>query len=629
MPQVRSTTCELIVSDDGRDATLINPATGTRWIMDTATALADGHGRDLVTFGAEARRFGGNYVDATAGRAVPFTSGHAQALGDRCILVERDGPAGRLVLRYELNAEGVQVTAVLGRSTVTAFVLPGAFRPEGVAAPAVTIPVNQGIWHKGTGDPFVLHMLRTGHGGWSMPFFAVCGTRDALLTIIETEHDARIWLEKTPDGRMVAASIQDPSLGHMVYPRSVRLQFTRPDVSSVCRAYRQFVRDRGTFISWEEKLAARPALDRLFGALQCFIGYCQDETLDYAASFRSLKAMGFDRAFVYPLAIGNVLEGFKMGGRPPIDIRNHLGLLDELGYLSTSWMWTEDTAPADPAEVLLGPDGRSLFSWQIDDVKWYRACPVRQVGIANRIQDARMRGFTAAHFDVTASRNGLMCHHPDHPVDRRDDALWRTKVMDTAARRGNVISSEGFWGWAVGHYDIGSVKIPLPVHADWFTVPMTSLVYHDSCIHTWWEVDNYNNPWHRNQSERDRTHFPLSGGGWQALQAAQDALAGAPPNVMPFGAQYAYVNGRPPNTHLYRYELGMPEVKEALALALPVANLHHRIGRLDCVSHELLAADGSVQATVFADGTRVIVNYTNELREVAGTRMAPVSWRAS
>ena len=536
-------------------------------------------------------------------------------------------PRAAFFLRYELVADGLQITTVPGRSTATAFILPGAFRPEGVAAPAVAIPVNQGIWHKGTGAPFVLHMQRTGHGGWSMPFFAVCGARDALLTIIETEHDARIWLEKTADGRMIAACIQDPSLGKMAYPRSVRLQFTKPDVTSICRAYRQFVRDRGAFVSWDEKIAARPAVQRLFGALQCFIGYCQDETLDYAASFRALKAMGFDRAFVYPLAIGNVLEGFKMGGRPPIDIRNCLGLLDELGYLSTSWMWTEDVPP-DPADTLLGADGKSHFSWQIDDVKWYRACPVRQVAIANRIQDARMRGFTAAHFDVTASRNGLSCHHPDHPLDRRGDAQWRTKVMDTAARRGNAISSEGFWGWAAGHYDIGSVKIPLPVHADWFTVPMTSLVYHDSCIHTWWEVDNYNNPSHRNQGERDRAHFPLTGGGWQALQAAQDALAGAPPNVMPFGSQYAYVDGRPPNTHLYRYELGMPEVKQALALALPVAKLHGRIGQLDCVSHEVLAEDGAVQASAFADGTRVVVNYAEEPREVGGgERMAPVSWR--
>jgi hypothetical protein len=146
---------------------------------------------------------------------------------------------------------------------------------------------------------------------------------------------------------------------------------------------------------------------------------------------------------------------------------------------------------------------------------------------------------------------------------------------------------------------------------------MTSFVYHDSCVHDWWEVDNYNNPHHRNQFDRDKIYFPI-GGGFQALQACQDALMGAPPNVMPFGSQYAFVAGQMPATELYRYTLDSPEVIEALRLALPVAQLHGRIGRLACVKHETLAEDGSVQATTFADGTRVVANYAEEAREVEG-----------
>ena len=72
-----------------------------------------------------------------------------------------------------------------------------------------------------------------------------------------------------------------------------------------------------------------------------------------------------------------------------------------------------------------------------------------------------------------------------------------------------------------------------------------------------------------------------------------------------------------------------PKVKEALASALPVANLHRRIGRLDCIAHEVLSADGAVQATVFADGTRVVANYAGEPREVKGGKpLAAVSWNA-
>jgi hypothetical protein len=100
--------------------------------------------------------------------------------------------------------------------------------------------------------------------------------------------------------------------------------------------------------------------------------------------------------------------------------------------------------------------------------------------------------------------------------------------------------------------------------------------------------------------------------------------------VFPFGAQYAFVDGEmSKGTELYRYGLDSPAVVEALALALPVARLHRRIGRLACVSHEALAEDGSVQATTFADGTRVAANFSGERREVDDVgAVNAASWRA-
>jgi hypothetical protein len=627
MTSIRNDLMELAVSDDCAVVVLTDRRTGSRWLLDPATVLADGSGRDRLCFGANRKRGSGNIVDETTPAPVAFVEGCVREQGDRALRVTLRGPAGQLVVDYELLHGSCRVTALAGESTVTSCSLPGAFRPEGADAPAVALPKNQGIWHRGTGGPFCFQMVREGHGGWSMPFAAAVGRRDALLHIIDTEHDARIWFEKTDAGQVRLTSLQDPTRGRLSYNRSVLLRFVEPNVTAICQAYRRYVRERGHFVSWDEKIEKRPNLRRLFGALMCFIGYCQDEDLDYAAAFRRLKAMGFDRAFVYPLSIGNAVRDFLMGGRPPVDVRRHLGLLDELGYLAASWMWVEDV-PEDPADLMLSADGKSMFGWQIDDRRWFRSCPVRQLALANRIQDERMGGNTGEHFDVTASRQLLECYHPDHPLDRRDDAIWRRKVLETGTARGGVISSEGFWGFAAPSYDIGSVKIPVPVHADWYTVPMTSLVYHDSCVHDWWEVDNYNNPHHRTQGGRDKGYFPM-GGGFQASQACQDALAGWPPNVMPFGSQYAFVAGQMPATELYRYTLDSPEVVEALKLALPVAQLHGRIGRLACVKHETLAQDGSVQATTFADGTRVMANYSNEPREVAGVGLLrPASWQA-
>ncbi len=611
MPTIRDSRFELSLTDDGADVTLVNRATGSRWTLDATTALADRSGA-TADYEVEPTRPRGN-----APSAVPWESGSVERRGDHALVVTRRSPAGVAAFLWELAADGVRVTLMAGRTTVTVAALPGAFRPEGVSAPAVALPKNQGVWHRGTGRPFRSLMYREGHAGYSMPFFAVVGARDALLTVIEEEADARIWFEKAEGGRVIASAVADPSLGRLRYDRSVVMRFVAPDAASVCASYRQYVKDRGRLVTWEEKVAARPLLERLFGALMCFVGYCQDESLDYAASLKTLKRMGFDRAFVYPLCFGNVVEGFPMGGRPPIDIRRHLGLVESLGYLSAAWMWSEDV-PDNGVDVVHDREGRPHLSWQIDAIRWFRACPVRQVPLSNRLQDERMSGFTGHHFDVVASRDALECFHPDHPLDRRDDAVWRRKVLATATRRGLVVSSEGFWGSAAPDYDIGSVKIPTPVHDDWYTVPMTALVYHDSLVHDWWEVDNYNNPHHRSQGGRGERYFPL-GGGWQRLQAAQDALAGQPPNVMPFGSQYAFVGGQmSKGTELYRYTLDSPEVKEALALALPVARLHGRVGRVAMVGHETLAADGSLQATTFADGTRVAANYSKEPREVPG-----------
>ena len=626
MPTIRNKEIELTVSKAADSVALVNRRTETRWVLDPETALADGSRADGVFFGLDPTR-----AREMSARAVAFErkSGAVERLGDRALIVMRKGPAGELAIRCELASDGLRITALSARSTVTSSSLPGAFRPEGVAALPIALPKNQGVWHKGTGGPFNFSFHREGHGGFTVPFFAAVAERDALLTIVEDEHDARIWFERTPDGRVCAAAVMDPSLGAMKYDRSVLLRFVDPDLTSICRSYREYVRDRGNLVTWEEKIAARPNVEKLFGALMCFIGYCQDADLDYAASFKRLKPMGFDRAFVYPLAMGNIVEGYLMGGRPPIDIRKHLGLLADLGYLSAGWMWTEDV-PADGPDVALSAAGEPFGGWQIDRIKWVRACPVRQVAISNRIQDERMAGFTGHHFDVTASRDGIECFHPDHPLDRRGDAAWRRKVLATGTRRGLVVSSEGFWGHAAPSYDIGSVKIALPVHENWYAVPMTALVYHDSMIHDWWEVDNYNNPHHRSQGNREKRYFPL-GGGYARLQAAADALAGFPPNVMPFGSQYAFIEGAmSKGTELYRYNLDMPEVKEALEIALPVARLHGKVGKLPLVSHETLAADGSVQATTFADGTRVVANFSAEPREVPGLApLPPASWKAT
>lgn len=626
--RLSSPSIEAVIDPASPSVRLLCPATGGEWVLDLDSVRADGSGQAMPLYGGPDARHDPAWVSNDTSPASTLTLAGCAQRGTTAAELTWRGPAGTLVTLWEARPDGLEITALAGPSTVTSCALPGAFRPARGRATAA-VPICQGIHHRGTGAPFCFNVIRNGHAGWSMPFAALVGEREALLQIAADEHDARLWFQLADRGPLTVAWIQDASRGALRYNRTVRLTFTAPSPAAAALAYRETVRRSGHLVTWEAKIADRPGLERLFGAVMCFVGYCRDDAIDHAANFRRLKSMGVDRAFVYPISFGCIRDDFKMGGRDPLDIRPHLPLLDKLGYLAASWIWVED-GPGDRGENLqLNARGEPHMSWQIDDVKWYKTCAARSVGIANGIQDRLMAGLTAQHFDVTASRVASECHHPDHPLDRREDAAWRRKTLETATRRGLAVSSEGFWGYATPSYDIGSVKIPRAIHADWYTIPLTSLVYHDSCIHDWWEVDNYNNPHHQSQFGRDRHYFPL-GGGVQDHQALQDALAGWPPNVMPFGAQYQFVNGVGPATELYGYHLDMPEVRHALDLALPVARLHGRVGRIACVDHRILAADGTVQSSTFADGTRVFVNFGDQPVDVpeAGP-LAPLTWKTS
>lgn len=75
-----------------------------------------------------------------------------------------------------------------------------------------------------------------------------------------------------------------------------------------------------------------------------------------------------------------------------------------------------------------------------------------------------------------------------------------------------------------------------------------------------------------------------------------------------------------------RYQLHFENVavQEALAQALPVAQLHAQIGRCAMTSFEFLNEDGLLQATRFNDGTRIVANLGNRPAEAPRLGLLPV-----
>ena len=613
---------------DGKELTLSDIKRGTRWEIDPASL-----------------RYGENNQEIRSGENLRLMIPQKARLepAQRLVVTCQAGEAN-LEIVYTLQGDHVEVKLSPPEDEgIGCVTIPGSFLPQGEVL-KLLLPIMQGMLWDGRG-PVIDHMRGEGsHTGFSMAFASFLAERGGLLMTAESRDDHRWWYGKDAAGRIWVTNLQLASLGSMRYERTVRLYVTDADIAGVAHQYRRKVIQQGRFKTWQEKISERPSLERLFGALMGYIGYCEDD-VDYLDGCRKLKEYGFDRALLYPGRFNMYYPEISMGGVPAINLcRTTIEAIKALGYDMAPWSWLNEALPASPAAVRRmyrrSLDGQIIPHWKIDDQQWYLMCHSYLQEYQQRSLKETIPEMTWDHFDVLACVPPMECHALDHPrhlgrqASRSEDRTWIKDAFCADRQAGLIVSSENFNDAYALDYDLGSVKA-LPQYGPWpfWPVPLTMLVYHDSLIHSWWEIHSYNNPW-RGRMSMLQNLFAY-GGGRPRLMAALDALMGCPPDVFPFGAQYGYT-GHGSDTFLYKYRFEDPEVQVALKAALPVTRLHQRIGKQEMVHFKILSEDGYVQESAFADGTRVIANFSldfvgevpgidHKVVKSAGT-LAPESW---
>jgi len=361
----------------------------------------------------------------------------------------------------------------------------------------------------------------------------------------------------------------------------------------------------------------------------CFIGYSHDD-LNYVAEFQKLKDYGFDRVLAYPVDFNCYDKNFEMGGLPPIHLsREDIAKITGMGFDVCPWTWINEAIDTHTAErsnmYRITRGGERIFGWQIDDFKWYKTCSPEMDLLESKVVVGEFDHMTWDHFDVLTCASSGECYATDHashlgrPMSREEDLQWLRKTLITGqglGKRNNAVSSENFNDLFSKEYDLGSVKA-WPQFGPWtfWPVPLTSLVFHDSILHSWWEPHNYNSTYFNRAVGPNLYEY---GGGRTDLQAAADALMGCPPDVFPFGAQYAWT-GKGSETYTYKFRFEDPLVQYALEKAKPVAALHRRIGKLEMTDFEILSEDGWVQRSTFSDGTEVTANFSfNQRSDIKG-----------
>ena len=424
--------------------------------------------------------------------------------GGSAIHEEFQLPGARVTYVWELLDDGVLVTLESdGRADDLRLIsLPGSFRADGLAT-RLAIPIMQGLLYDGRGEPFEEVYRQGGHAGFSMSMAGYLTDRGGLLLSVDDYADWKAVVGKTDDRGPYVYACAESSLGALRYPRHARLLLTDPGVTALCKRYRRRVQERGDWKPWSEKIRERPSIERLFGSLMTFIGYNASD-VDYLAGFRRLRDFGFDRAFVFPVRFNHYSHDFQMGGDAPINLDDDtIEAIKALGYDVAAWTWTyealDDGSPDRQRIYLRDPSGKPKPQWRIDDQQWYVCCSSTQPDFVRSSYAGAMAEMTWAHFDVSATVGLAECYavdhprHLGHPMDRRADLTFLRELLGPAVNGNRPVSSEGFNDALATAYDIGTTKLlPSFGGSAWWTVPMTMLVYHDSMIHDWWEVHNYN-----------------------------------------------------------------------------------------------------------------------------------------
>lgn len=618
MPAIRNDLIEINLGEDGRSAQVMDLRRQAEWRLDPASL-----------------RYAVTGPDDKPGAYLPLPAGRVERVG-RALCAVYSAPEGVVRVRWELGADHLRVRLAVESEVIRHVDLPGVFRPAEGGARLLLAPY-QGVLYLGGSEAWEDVRCGGAHGNLSLSMSAVLGARGALLL---TAEDLADWFARF--GEDAAGPYLTFRMERCVaegwYEREVRIYPVDPSVTSVARRYRARLKERGEFVAWDEKIARKPMLENLFGALIAFVGYNKSPSTDYVGSARRVREMGFDRVLYYPVRLCNYSLGFLMGGDEPIWLTD-----EEIarwravpGALVAPWGWTVE-ALDDGGEAIRriyrrDASGRPYDGWRIEQQQWRLVCTPYQVEEISRRYAGDLRDMDWIHFDVNATRLGRqVCHSRDHALHgcralgKRGDVEWTRRLLGPETNANRIVSSEGFVDRYAVSYDIGSTKVePTPWASRFIPVPLTGLVLHDSCAHVWWEIYNYNA---LPGAGLAVNRYGLVGAGQAQRKAALDALYGCPPHVFPFGRQYAWTDIGNRRTFSYQIHVDDREVQRALACALPVTQLHRRVGKLDMVAFEFLTGDHSVQATTFADGTRVVANLGQKTEEVPGVgRLAPEAW---
>ncbi|HEV58880.1 MAG TPA: hypothetical protein ENN87_15525 [Phycisphaerales bacterium] len=498
---------------------------------------------------------------------------------------------------------------------------PGPF--ESATGDSLVVPMNEGISYPVDGpvDPPGTLIAYGGHG-ICMAFWGVTDGRAGYMAILETPDDAAIRIDRR-DGRLCIGPVWHDQKGLFGYPRTLRYVFFDDGGHvAMCKRYRRYVQNRGALKTLADKRRENPNVDLLIGAVNV---WCWER--DPVGLVRDMQAAGIERIlWSRRCAPQEIAELNRMPGvltsRYDIyqDLMDPQIVAEKLGGVHSDW-----TQAGWPDDLMRDANGDWRKGWQVRgrDGQMYPCgvlCDRRALDHARQRvpEELKTHPYRCRFIDTTTASPWRECYDPRHPMTRSDSRHWKMELLRYMSEEMKLVTgSETGHDAAVpyvhyfeGMLSLGPYRVPdagrdmariwteVPERVATFQLghryrlPLWELVYHD-CVVAQWYWGDYNNKLPSLWDKRDLFNV----------------LYATPPMFM-FTRGFWNENRE---RFVQSYRAIGPVVRA--------------VGYAEMTDHVFLTPDRDVQQTVFADGTRITVNFGDAPYRVAdGTTIVPNSY---
>ena len=446
-----------------------------------------------------------------------------------------------------------------------------------------------------------------------MPWWGEVTEEGSYLAWVRSPCDAKYTVSHPAGGPNRIYARHLPSLGKMRYQRTVSYYFLPAGSTYVdlCRLYRSLSDEEGKPVTLREKATENENVERLIGCCVMHVAGKTHVTPDsryYRADdpekneslvpfshweqrVRRLKAMGVDRLYLHQDGWGQ--PGYDNQHPDYLPPCRELGgwegmqqlsdTMQELGYLFGIHDQYRDyylDAPSyDPDNACQSADG-SIYGHAI----WaggrqnYLCASLAPAYVRRNFEQLLSAGIRlqAAYLDVFTCNEADECANPRHRMTRKECLEYRARCFHYLTAHQIVPSSEEVNDWAMDsqvfcHWAPYLAGSAIPV-------PLFNLTYHD-CVMIPWKMEA--GEWGIPEGTTGFLHCLLNGG-------------------MPYMSDSA--EGE--------------ELKENIAKWRVVSELHLQVAKVKMTDHGFLTPDRKKQFSVFADGTRVTVDFGENTFEI-------------